>query len=115
MSKEKRLILFAVLVFLWMISVQYITQFLGLNPPKKPPAPPAAAAKADDAGKKPADDKAAPADVAKEQGKGGSARAGEINAAGDQVKPAGSDAKPAGPDAKPATKPGEPTVTIEPE
>ncbi len=113
MSNEKRrLILFAILVFLWMISVQYITQFFGPNPPKKAPAPPAAAG-ADDAARKSADGKAAPAELAKEKSQGAATapstdKPGEIKAAGDQ-------GKPAGPDAKPAAKPAEPTVKIEPE
>jgi len=50
MSNEKRFVLFAVVMFAWLLGFPYVMRFLGLSPaPRKPPALPAAAAAAQDA------------------------------------------------------------------
>ena len=46
MSNEKRILLAVILMFLWMMALQYIGRLLGFNPPPKPPPAAAAAAEA---------------------------------------------------------------------
>ena len=52
MSNERRLVLFVMLTFAWVMGSPYLLTWLGLAPPPKPKAPAAAKAPADSAVKK---------------------------------------------------------------
>ncbi|WP_165075169.1 membrane protein insertase YidC [Paludisphaera rhizosphaerae] len=62
MSNEKRLVLFVMLIFLWMVGFPYLLEKLGLAPRNAAKKPPVAVAKADEA------KKAEPADAEKKPG-----------------------------------------------